>query len=257
MSLSNFIKTILNIQDNNISFPEEDYCHVIQKGNYLIKLFKGFLKDNCCVCPHCNSKNIVKNGSRERNIKFIPFQNYNIELNLTVQRHICKDCKKSFSPSTNIVEDNSNISNNLKYTIAHELQENISLTSIANKYKLSTKDKVDYLLEKSSELDVNFNIYQDILQAIKHNNFKRFENIVKKNLSKKEKVSKQMLTALKTLKKYMKYIENMFESNITNGLIEGLNNKIKSIKRTAFGYSNFSNFKKHILIEAGIISISA
>lgn len=116
---------------------------------------------------------------------------------------------------------------------------------------------MDYLLEKSSELDVNFNIYQDILQAIKHNNFKRFENIVKKNLSKKEKVSKQMLTALKTLKKYMKYIENMFESNITNGLIEGLNNKIKSIKRTAFGYSNFSNFKKRVLIEADIISINA
>ncbi|PGH20884.1 hypothetical protein RN96_07300 [Fusobacterium polymorphum] len=61
----------------------------------------------------------------------------------------------------------------------------------------------------------------------------------------------------KTLKKYMKYIENMFKSNITNGLIEGLNNKIKSIKRTAFGYSNFSNFKKRILIQAGIISISA
>ena len=66
-----------------------------------------------------------------------------------------------------------------------------------------------------------------------------------------------MLTALKTLKKYMKYIENMFKSNITNGLIEGLNNKIKSIKRTAFRYTNFSNFKKFILIQAGIISISA
>ena len=125
------------------------------------------------------------------------------------------------------------------------------------KRKLSSKDKVNYLLENSPELDINFNIYQNIIQSIKHNNFKRFENIVKKNLSKKEKVSKQMLTALKTLKKYMKYIENMFESNITNGLIEGLNNKIKSIKRTAFGYSNFSNFKKRILIEAGIISISA
>ena len=65
--------------------------------------------------------------------------------------------------------------------------------------------------------DINFNIYQDILQTIKHNNFKRLENIVKKNLSKKEKVS--------------------------NGLIEGLNNKIKSIKRTAFGYSNFNNLE--------------
>ena len=55
----------------------------------------------------------------------------------------------------------------------------------------------------------------------------------------------------------MKYIENMFESNITNGVIEGLNNKIKSIKRTAFGYSKFTNFKKCVLIQAGIISISA
>ena len=81
MSLSNFIKSILNIQDNNISFPEEDYCQVIQNGNYVLKVFKGFLKADYSSCPHCNSKNIVTNGSRERNIKFISFQNYNIELN--------------------------------------------------------------------------------------------------------------------------------------------------------------------------------
>ncbi|WP_338952649.1 ISL3 family transposase [Fusobacterium nucleatum] len=425
LSLSNFIKTILNIQDNNISFPEEEYYQVTQKGNYLIKVFKGFLKSDYCTCPYCNSKNIVKNGSRHRKIKYIPFQNYNIELELTIQRYICKDCKKTFSPSTNIVSDNSSISNNLKYTVALELQKNISLTSIAQKYnisissvqrimnscysdfkvnkehlpeaicidefksvknidgamsfvfadyqsksiidivedrrlhslteyfsrfslearnnvkyicmdmytpyislvnsifpnakivldkfhivnlvnrafnqtrisimnsiqddslkrklklfwksllkyypdlcqvnyycqsfkrKLSSKDKVDYLLEKCPELEVNFNIYQDIIQTIKLNNFNRFENTVKKYLTTKEKISKKMVIALKTLKKHMNYIENMFESNITNGVIEGLNNKIKSVKRTAFGYSNFSNFKKHILIQAGIISISA
>ena len=66
-----------------------------------------------------------------------------------------------------------------------------------------------------------------------------------------------MRIALKTLKKYMEYIKNMFETNITNGVIEGLNNKIKSIKRTAFGYSKFSNFKKRILIQEGIVSINA
>jgi len=66
-----------------------------------------------------------------------------------------------------------------------------------------------------------------------------------------------MMIVLKALKKYMKYIENMFESNITNGVIEGLNNKIKSIKRTAFGYSKFTNFKKRVLIQEGIIPISA
>ena len=44
LSLSNFIKTILNIQDNNISFPEEEYYQVTKKGDYQIKVFKGFLK---------------------------------------------------------------------------------------------------------------------------------------------------------------------------------------------------------------------
>ena len=96
MSLSDFIKSILNIQDNNISFPEEEYCQVTQKGDYLLKVFKGFLKSDYCTCPHCSSKNIVKNGSRHRKIKYIPIQNHNIELELTVQRYICKDCKKPF-----------------------------------------------------------------------------------------------------------------------------------------------------------------
>ena len=425
MSPSDFIKNILNIQDNNISFPEENYLQIIKKKDHFIKVFKGFLKSNHCDCPHCKSKNIVKNGSRIRNVKYIPYQNYNIELELTVQRYICKDCKKTFSPSTNVISNNSSISNNLKYTIALELQKNVSLTSISErysisvssvqrimdtcysnfkvnreylpeticidefksvknidgamsfvfadyqsksiidvvedrrlhslteyfsrfslearnnvkyicmdmytpyislvksifpngeivldkfhiinlisrafnqtrifimnsiqdpslrrklkrfwklllkyypdlceikyycqsfKYKLSSKDKVDYLLDKIPELEINFNIYQDIIQAIKHNNFKRFEGIVEKYLGSKEKNSEKMRVALKTLKKYMKYIKNMFETNITNGVIEGLNNKIKSIKRTAFGYSKFSNFKKRILIQEGIVSINA
>ena len=293
MSLSNFIKTILNIQDDNISFPEEEYYQLIQKGDHLIKLFKGFLKSDYCTCPHCNSKNIVKNGSRIRKIKYIPIQNYNIELELNVQRHICKDMYtpyislvKSIFPNGEIVLDKFHIINLIsrafnqtRISIMNSIQDDslkrkfklfwklllkyypdlcqVNYYCQSFKRKLSSKDKVDYLLEKSPELEANFNVYQDIIQAIRHNNFKRFESIVKKYLANKEKISKKMIIALRTLKKYMKCIENMFESNITNGVIEGLNNKIKSIKRTAFGYSNFSNFKKRILIQAGVISISA
>ena len=72
LSLSNFIKTILNIQDNNISFPEEEYCQVTKKGDYRIKVFKSFQKKDYCTCPQCSSKNIVKNGSRHRKFKYIP-----------------------------------------------------------------------------------------------------------------------------------------------------------------------------------------
>ena len=174
LSLSNFIKTILNIQDNNISFPEEEYCQVTQKGDYRIKVFKGFLKSNYCACPHCNSKNIVKNGSRHRKIKYIPIQNYNIELELSVQRYICKDCKKTFSPSTNIVSDNSNISNNLKYTIALELKENLSLTSIAKRYNISITSVQRVMDDCFSDFKVN---KEHLPEAICIDEFKSVKNI--------------------------------------------------------------------------------
>ena len=109
LSLSNFIKTILNIQDDNISFPEEEYYQLIQKGDHLIKLFKGFLKSDYCTCPHCNFKNIVKNGSRIRKIKYIPIQNYNIELELNVQRHICMDMYTPYISLVNSIFPNAKI----------------------------------------------------------------------------------------------------------------------------------------------------
>ena len=174
LSLSNFIKSVLNIQDDNISFPEEECYQVTQKGNYLIKVFKGFLKSDYCTCPYCNSKNIVKNGSRYRKIKYIPFQNYNIELELTIQRYICKDCKKTFSPSTNIVSDNSSISNNLKYTVALELQKNISLTSIAEKYNISISSVQRIMNSYYSDFKVN---KEHLPEAICIDEFESVKNI--------------------------------------------------------------------------------
>ena len=100
-------------------------------------------------------KNIVKNGARYRKIKYIPIQNYNIELELSVQRHICKKCKKTFSPSTNIVSDNSSISNNLKFAIALELQKNISLTSIAKRYNISISSVQKVMNNCYSDFKVN------------------------------------------------------------------------------------------------------
>jgi len=49
----------------------------------------------------------------------------------------------------------------------------------------------------------------------------------------------------------------MFKANITNRLIEGLDNKIKSIKKQHLDIQILTiNFRKLILIQAGIISIS-
>ncbi|MFI6203034.1 transposase [Staphylococcus warneri] len=49
--------------------------------------------------------------------------------------------------------------------------------------------------------------------------------------------------------KYLPYITNTIRyPHLTNGPIEGINNKIKLIKRVSYGYRNFYNFRNRILI---------
>ena len=51
----------------------------------------------------------------------------------------------------------------------------------------------------------------------------------------------------KTLRNWFTGIVNSFSSPFTNGFTEGCNNKIKVLKRNAYGYSNFIRFRKRIL----------
>lgn len=46
------------------------------------------------------------------------------------------------------------------------------------------------------------------------------------------------------------YILNAFDCPYSNGFTEGCNNKIKVIKRNAYGYRNFKNFRNRILLSA-------
>lgn len=60
---------------------------------------------------------------------------------------------------------------------------------------------------------------------------------------------RHMFSFLKTLDKWKKYIVAYFEERATTSPVEGINNKIKAIKRRAFGYLDFSNFRRKVLIE--------
>lgn len=44
------------------------------------------------------------------------------------------------------------------------------------------------------------------------------------------------------------YISDENEKHYTNGFIEGVNNLIKVIKRLAFEFRNFDNFRKKIMV---------
>ncbi len=52
---------------------------------------------------------------------------------------------------------------------------------------------------------------------------------------------------LHTLTNWREEILNYFDYRITNGFVKGKNNRIKTIKRTAYGYRNMDNFRLRIL----------
>jgi len=52
---------------------------------------------------------------------------------------------------------------------------------------------------------------------------------------------------LHTLVNWREEILNYFDFRITNGFVEGKNNRIKTIKRMAYGYRNMDNFRLRIL----------
>jgi transposase len=52
----------------------------------------------------------------------------------------------------------------------------------------------------------------------------------------------------KTIKRWLGEIVGYFERGTTNGVVEGINNKLKLIKRSGFGFRNFDNFEIRSLI---------
>lgn len=59
---------------------------------------------------------------------------------------------------------------------------------------------------------------------------------------------KEFDACLTMLGNWSKYILNAFDCKYTNGYTEGTNNAIKVIKRNAFGYRNFDNFRNRIFL---------
>lgn len=53
---------------------------------------------------------------------------------------------------------------------------------------------------------------------------------------------------LTMLRNWEPYILNAFDCSYSNGFTEGVNNSIKVLKRIAYGYRNFQNFRRRILL---------
>ena len=80
--------------------------------------------------------------------------------------------------------------------------------------------------------------------------FNKFKQIIE---NQNNNISDKMKQALRLYNENIKYIENSFRYEINNGIIEGTNNLIKTLKRIAFGYRKYEHFISRIFLIKGII----
>ena len=108
---------------------------------------------------------------------------------------------------------------------------------------LSNQEVVERLLNFSLELRAAYEYYQDLITAISHRSHTLLDQLIKR-----ANLPATLKRVKRTLAKHRQEIIASFYTRLTNGPIEGTNNKIKVIKRTAYGYRNFFHFRIRILL---------
>ena len=108
---------------------------------------------------------------------------------------------------------------------------------------------LDEILKISDDLMIGYNLKEEFLDIIHYYNQMDVEEQITKWISKCiDKNIPEFVEATKTISRWKEYILNSFiDERYSNGYTEGINNKIKVIKRVAFGYKSFEMFRGRIL----------
>ena len=114
---------------------------------------------------------------------------------------------------------------------------------------LTNREILKKLLSYSQELREHYELYQLLLFHFQEKQADHFFSLIEDTIS---CVNHIIQTVFKTLLKDKDKIINALELPYSNAKLEATNNLIKVIKRNAFGFRNFENFKTRILIALNI-----
>ena len=114
---------------------------------------------------------------------------------------------------------------------------------------LTNKEILDKLLSYSEDLKHHYNLYQLLLFHFQNKESDKFFGLIEDNL---KQVHPLFHTVFKTFLKDKEKIVNALQLPYSNAKLEATDPLIKLIKRNAFGFRNFDNFKKRIFIALNI-----
>lgn len=178
---------------------------------------------------------------------------------------VYKDLAKTYFPNATIVIDKFHVVRYASWALEN-VRKRIQKSMPPHKRiyfkrsrRLLLKRKKDLNEENIQALEVMFQQSQDLATAyyLKEQFYDLMKSKSRVEAAKKlqdfmilayASQIKEFKACLTMLKNWAKYILNAFDCPYTNGYTEGINNAIKVIKRTAFGYRNFDNFRNRIFL---------
>lgn len=102
------------------------------------------------------------------------------------------------------------------------------------KQYMTRQNAVDLITSKFSKFAEVYQTYQDITKALNERNSELLESTILDY----QKTNTEMDTAIQTLRQNRKYVLNSAKFEYSNGPLEGINCKIKTLKRTCYGFAN-------------------
>ena len=167
------------------------------KGNKIILHVQS--KKRLSVCPKCGKSHLVKNGYRFRDFIGLPIGGKKVIIRMKVQRYKCKNEECDFDQQHKTRLDN-----------ALAMNEPLS--------------KAYYLKEQLKEIWSQ--ISKEEAEAV-------LDDWVKQA---RESKIPQLMRMAATLLAHRRGIQAWYDSRISTGKVEGINNKIKVMKRNAYGF---------------------
>lgn len=110
----------------------------------------------------------------------------------------------------------------------------------------SELESLEKLLNQSRRLRISYNYKEDFRDI--YETSKTVESGKNRFTEWLEKAHVVYGEVIQTIKNHLDTICNYFLSHTSSGIMEGINNKIKQIKRQAYGFTNFENFRMRMLV---------
>lgn len=137
------------------------------------------------------------------------------------------------------VESREKIFNSLK-------GNKFTILKAENKLTEKQKEKLDKIREASPLIRIMHSLKEEF-----HHLFDKSEDLGEGMLGLIDwlkKAAPYYQKSFKTIKRWFGEIIGYFERKTTSGVVEGINNKLKLIKRSGFGFNNFRNFEIRALL---------